>query len=123
MPDIIYQSIITQIGESASEMLAEGMLITFKQGAPAELIDYCFIHSHDQLKEDLRVGQTLSLGEHHYLITAVGEVATTNLRELGHITLRFDGAAQAELPGCVHVKGNQPIGLRVSQSIILINHE
>lgn len=31
-------------------------------------------------------------------MTAVGEVAEQNLRELGHITLRFDGHRQAEFP-------------------------
>ncbi len=31
-------------------------------------------------------------------MTAVGEVAEQNLRELGHITLRFDGHREAEFP-------------------------
>jgi hypothetical protein len=31
-------------------------------------------------------------------VTAVGDVAEQNLRELGHITLRFDGQPQAEFP-------------------------
>ncbi len=34
-----------------------------------------------------------------YRVTAVGSVATANLKQLGHITLNFDGAATAELPG------------------------
>ena len=40
--------------------------------------------------------------------SAVGEVAEQNLRELGHITLRFDGQPQAEYPGTVHVAGPVP---------------
>jgi PTS system glucitol/sorbitol-specific IIA component len=43
-----------------------------------------------------------------YPVTAVGDVAMQNLRELGHITLRFDGRDQAEFPGSVHVKGMTP---------------
>jgi hypothetical protein len=31
-------------------------------------------------------------------VTAVGDVAEQNLRELGHITLRFDGHREAEFP-------------------------
>ncbi|HBW2519993.1 TPA: PTS glucitol/sorbitol transporter subunit IIA, partial [Salmonella enterica] len=30
------------------------------------------------------------------------------LRELGHITLRFDGLREAEFPGTVHVAGPVP---------------
>jgi len=41
-------------------------------------------------------------------VTAVGDVAEQNLRELGHITLRFDGQPQAEYPGTVHVDGPVP---------------
>jgi len=41
-------------------------------------------------------------------VTAVGDVAEQNLRELGHITLRFDGQPQAEYPGTVHVVGPVP---------------
>ncbi len=31
-------------------------------------------------------------------MTAVGSVAEDNLRELGHVTLRFDGLSEAEFP-------------------------
>lgn len=41
-------------------------------------------------------------------MTAVGDVAEQNLRELGHITLRFDGQTAAEYPGTVHVAGPVP---------------
>ena len=41
-------------------------------------------------------------------MTAVGEVAEQNLRELGHITLRFDGHREAEFPGTVQVAGPVP---------------
>jgi PTS system glucitol/sorbitol-specific IIA component len=41
-------------------------------------------------------------------VTAVGDVAEQNLRELGHITLRFDGHREAEYPGTVHVAGPVP---------------
>lgn len=40
-------------------------------------------------------------------MTAVGEVAEQNLRELGHITLRFDGHREAEF-STVHVAGPVP---------------
>ncbi len=39
-------------------------------------------------------------------ITRIGQ--SPNLRELGHITLRFDGLREAEFPGTVHVAGPVP---------------
>jgi len=42
----IYQTTITQIGDFAREALTDQMLITFREGAPADIQDYCFIHQH-----------------------------------------------------------------------------
>lgn len=120
MSNIIYQSTIIKIGEFASDALADAMLIIFKIGAPADLADYCFIHTHDMLSADLACGQTLTLGDTDYTITAVGDVATTNLRELGHITIRFDGNHCAELPGTVHVSGNVPQLITTGDTIMII---
>lgn len=122
MSNIIYQSTINHIGEFAKEALVDGMLILFKQGAPADLADYCFVHSHDDLKQPLNVGQTLKLGHNVYKITAVGDVANVNLRELGHITLRFDSANTAELPGAVHVDNDVPEQLSIGDQIVILNH-
>lgn len=120
--NIIYQAKIKQIGEFAQEALADGMLILFKEGAPADLADYCFVHSHGELKQALQAGQQLKLGNYCYTITAVGDVANVNLRELGHITLRFDANNVAELPGSVHVDNAIPTQLLVGDEIIILNN-
>ena len=105
---VIYQTTITRIGQSAADALSDQMLITFREGAPADIEEYCFIHNHGELAGALQPGAELQLGEQRYPVTAVGEVAEQNLRELGHITLRFDGQPQAEYPGTVHVAGPVP---------------
>ncbi len=45
---VIYQTTITRIGASATLALDE-MLITFREGAPADIEEYCFIHNHGEL--------------------------------------------------------------------------
>lgn len=122
MSNVIYQSKINQIGEFAPDALADGMLILFKNGAPSDLADYCFVHSHDDLRQDLQVGQVFQIGKHTFQITSVGDVASTNFRELGHITLRFDGSSQAELPGTIHVKGDIPNQLFVGDEIKILTN-
>lgn len=47
---VIYQTTITRIGASAIDALSDQMLITFREGAPADLEEYCFIHCHGELK-------------------------------------------------------------------------
>jgi PTS system glucitol/sorbitol-specific IIA component len=108
---VIYQTTITQIGECARDALSDRMLITFREGAPADVAEFCFIHCHGELSGALRPGAQFELGDQCYPVTAVGDVAELNLRELGHITLRFDGQTQAEYPGTVHVAGEVPAGI------------
>ena len=95
---VIYQTTITRIGASATDALSDQMLITFREGAPADLEE----------KGELHPGLQFTLGQHRYPVTAVGSVAEDNLRELGHVTLRFDGLNEAEFPGTVHVAGPVP---------------
>ncbi|MDF7666503.1 PTS glucitol/sorbitol transporter subunit IIA [Orbaceae bacterium ESL0727] len=121
--NVIYQAKIKQIGEFAFDALADGMLILFKEGAPADLADYCFVHSHDDLKQELAVGQTFKLGNHTYTITAVGDVANANFRELGHITLRFDSQTEADLPGAVHLDNLMPTQLKVDDEIVILTNK
>ncbi|XKM12948.1 PTS glucitol/sorbitol transporter subunit IIA [Orbaceae bacterium ac157xtp] len=120
MSNTIYQSKIIKIGDFAQDTLKEGMLITFKQGVPEDLADFCFVHTHDNLLADLAVGQTLKIGNNICTITAVGEVATTNFKELGHITIRFDSSDSAELPGNVHVSGSINNDINVDDVISII---
>jgi PTS system glucitol/sorbitol-specific IIA component len=47
-------------------------------------------------------------------------VAAQNLRELGHITIRFDGAAQAEYPGTIHVAGSTPADIPVGSALTIL---
>lgn len=114
---VIYQTTFNKIGKFALEALDENMLITFKQGAPADLEDYCFIHEHGELADDIQIGDMLEIDGVKYPITAVGEVASFNLKALGHVTWRFDGAESAEYPGTIHVKGEIPTSINVGSRL------
>ena len=84
----IFHTTITQIGGCARDALLDNMLITFREGAPADIEEFCFIHRHGATAGELQVGGVMELAQQRYAITAVGSVATQNLRELGHITVR-----------------------------------
>ncbi|WP_114193286.1 PTS glucitol/sorbitol transporter subunit IIA [Edaphovirga cremea] len=113
----IFQTTISKIGEFAQDALQEDMLITFREGAPQDIVDYCFIHQHSTTLGELTVGGELELADIRYPITAVGEVATQNLRELGHLTVRFNGDRQAEFPGSIHVTGQTPSAIPLGSTL------
>ncbi|SUH02208.1 PTS system, glucitol/sorbitol-specific IIA component [Salmonella enterica subsp. enterica] len=105
---VIYQTTITRIGPEREGGARRTDADYVREGAPADIEEFCFIHCHGELTGALQPGARCELGQHCYPVTAVGSVAEQNLRELGHITLRFDGLREAEFPGTVHVAGPVP---------------
>ena len=101
---MIYKTKINKIGALASAFSDEKMLILFGEGAPEELKDYCLSIDIQPVEEDVMKGDELLLGGESYKVTAVGEAVAQNLANLGHITLKFDGASTAELPGTLYLE-------------------
>lgn len=101
---LIYNTKVTNIGPLASEFYPENMIIMFKDNAPEELSDYCVLHNVNELQEDIKSGYTLKIDDAQYKITAVGDVVNKNLKELGHITLKFDGSTEPALEGTLYLE-------------------
>lgn len=99
-----FETQINNIGSSVTEFLGEKMLILFGDNAPAELADYCLLIDVKEVEGDIKVGDTLQLGNSEYKITAVGDAVKKNLSSLGHITLKFDGSDTPELPGTLYLE-------------------
>lgn len=104
-----YSSQITGMGKEAEVLLRElEMLIVFNDNAPPELAEISVLHSIEELKEDIKVGDTFILGAKKYEITAIGSEAMETFKNMGHATLKFSGADQVELPGEIILKGVKP---------------
>ena len=110
-----YRAVVQEIGPTVAEFLPHNILIFFGQSAPAELREVAVVHDGTQLLFPLVSGDLLrfvlsSAGSNQesevlwYRVTAVGEAASNNLAELGHVVVHFDGATEAELPGAVSVE-------------------
>ncbi|ADO08091.1 PTS glucitol/sorbitol transporter subunit IIA [Pantoea agglomerans] len=118
----IYQSTFVAVGTSATESLEDNFIITFGEGALQDIADYCFIHRTEVNDGGaFDAGSVLAIGEKEYPVTAVGSVARENLRDLGHITVRFDGAVEAEFPGTVHVAGSTPASIVPGQKFRMLS--
>lgn len=104
----IFSTTIENIGPEAHTFAEQGMYLLFGVGAPAALADFCYTIQMNPSTADITVGQSLVLDGVPFPITAVGSVVRQNLDGLGHITINFDGAPRAALPGTLHVSGKAP---------------
>ena len=104
-----YQTTVTAVGPMAVEFAAEGILVFFGTDAPEELHDFAILHEHTPNEDDVVPGDTLEIAGVDYTVTGVGDVANDNLRNLGHLVVKFNGLTETELPGEVSVtEGTAP---------------
>ena len=100
----IFKTVVKEIGKDAKDFEAVNMLIFFGDEAPSALRDSCFIIDINDLERDIQAGMILKIGNSNYKITAVGNEVNTNLKNLGHIAVKFTGEEKAELPGSLYVQ-------------------
>lgn len=112
-----FHAVVTKIGKFAKDSLADDMLILFGQNAPEYVADYCFIHDMAITEGVITTESTLLISNEYYIVTAVGETANKNLRELGHITIKFNAMMKPEFPGTVHVIGHCPASIDLGENI------
>ncbi|MBN2908910.1 PTS glucitol/sorbitol transporter subunit IIA [Polycladomyces sp. WAk] len=116
----IYYTVITGIGPMAEQFLDEKMMILFKDNAPEDLAEYCFLHQVNELSESIQAGDVLKLDDVEYLVTAVGDAVNQNLASLGHITLKFTGSEEADLPGNLVLEDREIAEVKIGTIIEVI---
>ena len=105
---IKYEAAVTNIGPMVTEFINAGILVFFGADAPPELVEFSIIHDGKDLKEDMVPGDVVMIDDESYKILAVGDVANSNFRNLGHLIMKFNGKDKVELPGDVCVE-SKPI--------------
>jgi glucitol/sorbitol PTS system EIIA component len=113
-----YRTTIAEIGPEAEEMITAGVLILFGEPLPEALAEVSIVHRPSQTLSGhaIAVGDVVSLGGTELRIDAVGELATRNLDDLGHIVLYVNQPDQKLLPGAVLASGDIP-GLKAGDVI------
>lgn len=108
---IKYEATVTEIGPLVDEFINAGILVFFGADAPPELREFSIIHDGKALNADIVPNDIVIIDDEPYKVLAVGEVANTNLGNLGHLILKFNGLDQAKLPGdvCVEEKPVHPV--------------
>jgi len=101
-----YKTKVTKLGEMVAEFADQGLLIVYNENAPAELAELSILHTIATFDQEVRVGDVVVLGDKDYVVTAVGSEVNHTLATMGHCTLCFNGADQAELPGHLELEGD-----------------
>lgn len=115
-----YNSKVTAIGELAFELFeANNSIIIFNDTAPPELAEIAFVHTGSEIEGEIKVGDSVQLGNQAYTITAIGYEALHTLKELGHCTLKFSGKDSVELPGQIDLAGPGKPNLKVNDIIAI----
>lgn len=97
-----YQATIQSVGELAGEFIAEGILVFFATNAPEELQETALVHDcTSEPAAPVQPGDFVRLDQHAYEVLAVGKVANENLKNLGHLVLKFNGLKEPEMDGDV----------------------
>lgn len=105
--DPYFRSSVIRLGGEASGLVAGGVMILFREPVPEELADVSVIHAPASTPGlPVSTGDELMIGNSRVTLTAVGERADANLRELGHIVVYLNPGPDSELlPGAVHARG------------------
>lgn len=103
MTQTIYETQVTALGDLVPTFREAGMLVFFGANAPEELHDFCILHEVTHKEDSLRAGDVVTIGDTSMTVLAVGDVASDNLMNLGHLNLKANGLTTAELPGDVNI--------------------
>ena len=105
-----YRTTVAEVGEEAGEMIAAGVLILFGEPLPEALAEVSIVHRPSQTLSGhaIAVGDVISVAGTELQIDAVGDLATKNLDDLGHVVLYVNQPNQKLLPGAVLASGDVP---------------
>lgn len=98
---VLLRTRVTAIGPEVADLAEGGVVILFAYGSPPELAEVSVLHKAESGPSDDAPtrGASIAVGGVTAAITAVGPSAWAKVREIGHVVVNFNGAAQAERPG------------------------
>lgn len=98
---VLLKTRVTAVGPEVADLAEGGVVILFADGSPPELAEVSVLHRGEQppSHEAPPVGASIAIGPVSATITAIGDTAWSKVREIGHVVISFNGAAQAERPG------------------------
>jgi PTS system glucitol/sorbitol-specific IIA component len=119
--EVVYATTVTAVGELVPDFREQGVLVFFGLTAPIELHEFSILHKPEIEKRAPIPGDTVRLSGESFNVLAVGSVASDNLLNLGHLDLKSNGLAEAELPGDVNVDARDLPMVKVGDRLEVIS--
>ncbi len=114
-----YRLRVVSIGQMAEELFSEGLLIFFGDGAPGELQEVSIIHQHSDLPHDIEAGDSIIIDASSYSILCIGSVVNENIRNIGHMVIKFNGLDSPENLGDINVEQAELPDIRVGTEVVI----
>lgn len=109
----IYTTKVQKLGSMVEAFKGEKMMIMFNENAPEELADYCVLHRGNRLTSIVEAGDIFKIAEETYEVVYVGNQVQKNLKDLGHITLRFNNNCEGEsLEGSLYLEDKAIVDIK-----------
>ncbi|MEN2465735.1 PTS glucitol/sorbitol transporter subunit IIA [Ornithinibacillus sp. FSL M8-0202] len=108
---------VVEVGEEATLMFEESMMILFNDTVPADLKGISVIHNSRNIMEEIQAGDEMVIDGESFKILFVGNKVNETLQELGHATFNFNGEMQADLPGTVCLEKKEIPDIRTKSKI------
>ena len=121
MPEIVYSSTVTAVGELVPDFAEQGVLVWFGENAPTELHEFSIIHVPEVATRAPQKGDMVKINENVFNVLAVGSVASENLLNLGHLDLKANGLTEPEMPGDVNVEAVSLPTVQVGDRLVVIS--
>lgn len=118
--ETIYKNEVKALGSQVNSFAGADFIILFGDSAPAELKDYCYSVNVNPIHGKIKAGDILRFDDQAYKITCIGQEAPVTLTGLGHCTIRFNGATEAELPGTMYVEKKALPEIKVGTKIEIV---
>jgi len=121
LPEIVYSSTVTAVGELVPDFAEQGVLVWFGENAPTELHEFSIIHVPEVATRAPQKGDMIKINENVFNVLAVGSVASENLLNLGHLDLKANGLTEPEMPGDVNVEAVSLPTVHVGDRFVVIS--
>lgn len=121
MPEIVYSSTVTAVGELVPDFAEQGVLVWFGENAPTELHEFSIIHVPEVATRAPQKGDMIKINENVFNVLAVGSVASENLLNLGHLDLKANGLTEPEMPGDINVEAVSLPTVQVGDRLVVIS--
>lgn len=100
---VVFETQVTQKGVMVDELMKEHALVLFDENAPKELHEISVLHSGKKVNQEVQPGDVLVIDGHEFEIYFVGDRANESLKDLGHVTFKFDGSKE-DMPGSICIE-------------------